>query len=458
MMNSNCFPRLLRLGAGLTLLAALSAFAVRAAQAQAPTAPQRLTIGDAARLAAKQTAAVQSANLGVDQSRARVNEAKSALLPQVVATPNWTDHTANSASFGFNFPAAPGEPPLLNPAGQVIGPVKGWDFRGNLQQIVYDPQAKQRVTTARAGVDAASAQVSATAEGAATNAASMYVSALRDEAALQARVADSTLAAELLGIARDQLSAGVGVGLDVTRAASQLAGARSQLITARNNRDRSHLALLRALNLPLDTRLELADSLASVSPEATDENAAVDVAMRTRPDLRAADAQLALAQQQVASIRAGRLPSLGVFGNSGANGYIDHLLNTYTYGVQLTWSVLDGGRRNAETQAQQAAARQIDVQRRDLRQQVQLDVRTALLDITTAREAVDAARVRQTLAEQEVQQARDRFRAGVASNADVATASLTLNAARTALVDALASYQGARVSLARAEGNVTQLR
>ena len=71
---------------------------------------------------------------------------------------------------------------------------------------------------------------------------------------------------------------------------------------------------------------------------------------------------------------------------------------------------------------------------------------------------MEAARERQTLAEQEVAQARERFRAGVAGNADVITASLTLNNARTGLVDALTAYEAARVALARAEGNVTQLR
>ena len=55
-------------------------------------------------------------------------------------------------------------------------------------------------------------------------------------------------------------------------------------------------------------------------------------------------------------------------------------------------------------------------------------------------------------------QARERFRAGVAGNADVVTAALTLNTARSQYVDVLTALQQARVSLARAEGAVTQLR
>jgi outer membrane protein TolC len=449
----------IRLGAGLSLLAALIAFAARAAEGQTPTT-QRLSLGDAARLAAQQTAGVQSAQFRVQEAQARVTQAKSSLLPQIEAVPNWTSRTVNSASFGFNFPAEPGKPPLLDPNGQIIGPVKFYDFRGQVSQSVYDPAASQRVRAARANVNAANADVATVAEQAASTAAMIYVRSLRSDATLQARIADSALASDLLQIARDQLSAGVGVALDVTRAQSQLASSRSQIIIARNDRDRAHLELRRALNIPLDTPLELTDSLeASLATQAVAEQEAVDLAMRTRPDIRAADAQLSAAQQQISAIKATRLPTVGVFGNDGPTGLgFNHLLNTYTYGVQVTWPVFEGGRREGQLQEQEAVTRDIDVRRRDLRQQVAVDVRGAILDLNSAREQVTAARERQNLAEQEVAQARERFRAGVAGNADVITALSSLNAARTAVIDALTAYQNARLSLARAEGTVSQLR
>lgn len=455
----NIQSKIIRIGAGLSVIAALLAFLVRAAEAQTP-AVQRLSLGDAARMAAAQTVGVQSAQARVDEAQARVRQAHADELPQLQLVPNWTSHTLNSASFGFNFPAEPGKPPLLAPNGQIIGPVNLWDLRGQATQSLYDPVARERVKAAQANVGAAGADVAIAAEQSASNAATFYVRALRSDAVLQARTADSTIAADLLVIANDQLTAGVGVGLDVTRAQSQVAGARAQLISARNDRDRARLDLLRALNLPLDTRLDLSDSLGSLAlPDAADESAAVDVAVRSRPDIRAADAQLAAAQQQLAVIRAGGKPSVGLFGNDGEIGLgLNHLLNTYTYGVQLNWALFAGGRRQGQAQEQEAVARDIEARRRDLRQQVAVDVRGAFLDIASAREQVDAARERQRLAEQEVSQARDRFSAGVAGNADVVTALATLNNARTALIDALTAYQAARVSLARAEGTVSQLR
>jgi outer membrane protein TolC len=108
-------------------------------------------------------------------------------------------------------------------------------------------------------------------------------------------------------------------------------------------------------------------------------------------------------------------------------------------------------------QEQQAQLRETDVRRRDLEAQAAIDVRAALLDLASAREQLAAADERLALAQLEVEQARERFKAGVSGNADVITASLGLNAARTMAVDARAAFQTARVTLARAQGIVTEL-
>jgi outer membrane protein TolC len=134
-----------------------------------------------------------------------------------------------------------------------------------------------------------------------------------------------------------------------------------------------------------------------------------------------------------------------------------HLLNTYEYGFQISLPIFDGFRREGRIQEQQNVAREASVQERDLEQQAAADVRAALLDLESAREQVAATNERLRLAEQEVEQARERFRAGVAGNADVITALLTLTTARTAVIDAETNFQNARIALARAEGVVTTL-
>ena len=412
-----------------------------------------LSLGDAARMAARQSATAQEAYFQAAQSAAQVTLARSDLLPNVSAYAMEHGVTINTATFGFALPG-------LDPGGQLLGPVNTIDVRGKLSQTIFDWAALSRLRSAKSTAVASNATASDVAEQAAVAASLAYLRAQRADAQLAAREADSVLADSLLSIANDQVAAGVGVTLDVTRARAQVASVRAQLIAARNERDRARLDLLRALGLPLDAHIELADTLTRLvmSDTMPNEQAAIARALRNRPDLRAADEQLLAARQTSGAIRAERLPSLTAFGDEGWLGTNSgNKLNTYQWGVQVSVPVFDGLRREGRIEESEARVSEIDVRRRDLRQQAAIEVRGALLDLGSARQAVDAAREELQLTEQEVAQARDRFRAGVSGNADVITASLTLNTSRTQLVDALASYQSARVGLARALGSVTTL-
>jgi outer membrane protein TolC len=219
--------------------------------------------------------------------------------------------------------------------------------------------------------------------------------------------------------------------------------------------------LLRALSRPLGTDIALTDSLTeAVNGEAIpDEATLVTLALKNRPDLIAEEQRIQAARQGLSAIKAERLPSLGLVADDGVIGKNGaKLLNTYTWGVQVSLPIFDGFKREARVQEQQSVVKEAEIRRRDLEQQAQVDVRGALLDIANAREQLGAATERLRLAEQEVAQARDRFNAGVAGNADVVNASLALTSSRTLVNDAETAYQLARVSLARAIGSVTTLR
>lgn len=443
-------PLVRRSRAVLSLLAVLCA--PLAARAQ-DSIPRTLTLGGAARLAAQQSSAAVTAHFRAEQAEARVEQRRGALLPSLSANATRGANTFNTVTFGIPFPG-------FDPNGSIIGPVNTVDVRATAQVPIFDAANLRSFHSAQTSAGASDAQAASAAQQSAAAAAAAYLATQRAAAQIDARRADSVLADSLLAIAREQVRAGVGVALDLTRAQAQLASIRAQLIAARNERDRAELNLLRTLGLPLDTPLTLTDSLSALPIVDTlpSEQAAVGRALRQRYDLRAADRELLATQQTVSAIRAERLPSLAAFGNAGAlGGDVGHMLNTYTWGLQVSLPIFDGLRRAGRVQAQEARAKEVEEQRRDLREQIATEVRSALLDMTSAREQLDAARERLRLTEQEVAQAQERFRAGVAGNADVITASLDLNGARTQVIDALTAYQSARVSLAQAQGAVTTL-
>jgi outer membrane protein len=429
------------------------------AHAQSVAAPIALTLGEAARLAARQSLPTQAAMLRADQVSARINQRRADLLPNVTGAAETNSRTFNSATLGINIPALPGQPPFFDPDGQVLGPVPATDFRARLQQNIYDNAINARLRLARQQSTASRTEVAQVSEVAATQAAVAYVRVLRAVAVFDARSADSTLAADLLRIARETLRAGTGVALDVTRAESQLVSIRSQLISARVERDKAQLDLRRALNLPLEQAITLADALDSDDMQLPAESVALSTAIAKRPELAVLDAQLTTAQVAARAIRAERYPTVSAVADNGFIGKdVGNLLNTWTWGLRVSVPIFDGLRRESRLVEQSVVEREIETRRRDVVAQVGVDVRSALLDAAATREAVAAAQERLKLAEQEVAQARDRFTAGVSGNLDVTSALLGLSGARTQLVDALAARQLARISIARSQGAITSLR
>lgn len=444
----------LRASIGAILLLLCSA----SATAQSP-APSRLTLGDAARLAAKQGASTAIARARESQSQARTAQRRASLLPTVSGSSRFSSRTFNSAALGLELPPTGGTP-LFDPDGELMGPVRSTDLRTQVTHKLVDLPALFSWKAATVEAEAAGLATAAASEGAAERGATAYLRVVRADASIAARAADSSLAVELLDIATQQVAAGVGIALDVTRAESRLAEATARLIATRGDRERAMLELRRELAVPDGSDITLEDSLTMSRDEddLPDQSVIEFGALGMRPDYQEALALVASANSMSRAARAERWPTLSVFADHGTNGRgVDRLLGTYSYGVEVALPLFDGFRSSARTAEQQGRRREAEARALDLRRRVQTEVRSALVTMRSAREEVVAARARLKLAEQEVAQARELFRNGVNGSADVITASIALNGARDLEISALTNYHLARIALASARGMTTSL-
>jgi outer membrane protein len=425
------------------------------AAAQAP-APLRLTFADAVRRATGAAPAVELAGLRTDEARARVGEARAALLPTLGANALWVNRSFNKNSLGIKFPSFGGfSLPTL------IGPFNAYDARLQLNQTLLDFSIMGRVRAARAQAASTDAQGGAVAEGAAVSAAAAYLRASRAASVVAARVADSAIAVELVGLAEAQRTAGVSSAIDVTRARTQLVTAEGALLVARNQLDRARIDLTRTLGLDPATPLEIADSLTATLPAAevpAARDSVVALALAGRPDLRAEVAQGDAARSAQSAIAAERLPRIGVEADYGVNGPTwPSAIGTGQVALQVSLPILDGWRRERRADEQRAQVRASDVRSRDLRQQIVADVDGALLDLASAQAQLAIAAERLKLANDELSQARERFKAGVAGNIEVIDAQVSLLRARDTDIDARYAAASARVALARAAGMARRL-
>ncbi|HVH09402.1 MAG TPA: TolC family protein [Gemmatimonadales bacterium] len=436
-------------------LLALALTASTASLAGQASRPLALSLGDAVRLASGQAPAVSLATLRMDEADARVREARAALLPSLSLGGSWLNRTFNSKSLGidFSFPTPSGGRASLP---ELIGPFNLYDARLSAHQTLVDWSSAARVRAASAQADGSRAEHGVTVEGTALAAALAYLRAARAQAEVAARQADSSIAAELVGLAQAQKTAGVSAAIDVTRARTQLVAAEGLLIVARNRLDQGRIDLTRALGMDPATPVALSDTLAGtlgVADVPSGRDSLVAAALARRPELKTELAHGVAARRTGSAIRAERLPRLEMAADYGVNGRtVPGAIATRDLTVEVSVPILDGFRREARLAEQDAVVRESEVRERDLRQQIAAEVEAALLDLRSAQAQQTIAVERLRLAGDELSQSRQRFRAGVAGNIEVIDAQANLIRARDTDIDARFAAATARVALARAAG------
>jgi outer membrane protein TolC len=180
-------------------------------------------------------------------------------------------------------------------------------------------------------------------------------------------------------------------------------------------------------------------------------------AYRDRPDYLSAVQQVLSAERLRSAATAEHLPTLGISGNYGAAGVnIGNSHGVFLAGMTLQIPIFAGGRSRADALQAEAALRQSRQQLENLRTQIDYEIRTALLDLNAASDQVQVAKSSLDLANQTLEQARDRFTAGVADNLEVVQAQETVAAANENYITSLYTHNVAKVSLARAIGFAEQ--
>jgi outer membrane protein TolC len=212
--------------------------------------------------------------------------------------------------------------------------------------------------------------------------------------------------------------------------------------------------LQRVIGLPQGAVLTLSDSLQFNEEAIPTPDTLIDQAVRDRPEIRIAESQIKVNQLDRAAVRAEHLPSLEFLGDYGVSGITptNMALPTRRVALQLNVPIFNGGLTQGRATVATSRERQAELEAGNVRGQVEQDVRLSLSALRTAGAQVRAVNEALTLAERELDMARDRFRAGVADNLEVTNAQTSLAQARDAQVTALAQYNAARVNLAAAIG------
>ncbi|HME11671.1 MAG TPA: TolC family protein, partial [Candidatus Acidoferrum sp.] len=266
------------------------------------------------------------------------------------------------------------------------------------------------------------------------------------------------LAQALYDQAADLQKEGVGTGIDTLRANVELQNEKQRFIEAEADRERSLFGLSRLLNLDPRQVLELADSLSFFDTPQPEAEPSIELALGQRQEWKSLVSQIKSAELQKKEASDSRLPNLRVDGDWAYLGtHPNDAVSTYNFVASVNMPVFTGGRIRAEVVRANLEIERLQQQQDDLRNSIALDVKTALINLTSARNEVQVANLGIQLSREEVDQARDRFRAGVANNIEVIQAQDALARANDNQIAALYRFNQARADYARSIGQMEKL-
>lgn len=461
-----------------SLLLAAATFAASPLHAQqSPAAPARpdtavLSLGDAVSTALRNSDEVLLAAAQVEIADAQVTTARAGALPQLRI----------NSSYSRAFESA-----RANAVGQLFNQPETYAATLNLSQPLF--QGGRLTAASRA---ASSARAASRLDAEETRAlVSMQVQRAYLEALLAQRfvaIQDENLALASARVEQvEQLhDAGRAARYDLLRARVERANLEPQLIAARNARELAVLELKRLLNIPVDQPVALATDVDSATAVRVADAAAASTGPVERPAVRAAEADVRARREGIRVARADLLPSISLNFQSGFQAFPPRgsgfpttrgftstsfcpnpgstqvcqnggWFEDRSAGLTISIPVFDGLRAKGNIDLAQAQHRLAELQLRQTRERVTIEVARARAELERARSAF-AARSRTTAeADEAFRLATLRFSRGLSTQLEVSDAQLALLTAQTGEARATIDLYLAAAELARALGQPVPL-
>jgi outer membrane protein TolC len=387
--------------------------------------------------------------------RAERMRALAALLPQVTGTLGATEQQLNLRTIGFNFtfPPIPGFQGIPT----IVGPFHYAAAQANVSATVFDWNARKNLSSAKASEEAAMLSVHDARELVVQVVASAYLQIGADASRMASIQAQKDTAEAIYKRAVDQKKAGTSPGIDVMRSQVEFKTQQQRLLAQQNQFEKDKLALARVIGLPPGQVFNVADEIPFAPLGGLAQNEALQAALAHRPDYQSAKKLVQGAEEALKAAQAERYPTVGLNGYYGAAGpALNNSHGVFALTGSVNFNIFSGGRIRSDVEQAKAALKQRSDELADLGGQIDYQVRAAFLDIQTAADQVAVAQSNLELANQTLQQSRDRFAAGVADTVEVVQAQESVAGANDSLIASLFAHNLAKVALVRGLGLAEQ--
>ena len=400
-----------------------------AAQASADSVARPISLNDAVRLAQRNApSAVQAAGT-TRANAASVRTAYMAFIPSLSLSSGATKQGGDR----------------FDSQGQLV-PFTGaeWSYNSGLSmnlQLFDGGNRLFELKAAKANVNAAESNEVLQQYNVALNVKQQYYAVLaarESEAAAKAQLEQAT---EALKTSSAKVAAGASTKSDSLRAVIQVGNAQLALIQARNNLNIANASLTRLVATPFVVTASPEDSSVSMTLDA--DSATIASLARRGPAVRQAEEAFGAARANVRGSLTSYLPTVSLNYQRGGNGLDSRFGwgdNRYAYSETMRFNLqfpfFNQGTREEAVVRSRVAEDNAEAQLRDARFLAQQQLTQYMSAFRSAEQRVQIQLASVEAAEEDLRVQQRRYELGASTFLDVLNSQVTLNQARSALIQA----------------------
>lgn len=431
----------------LFLIIAFWAAGVAGASAQ-----MRLTLPQALDLALSENPTVKVAEMEVQRYDYVKRQTWGNLLPQISASGSYTRSIVKSEMRG----------------GISFGADNTFAVQGDLSLPLFAPSVYRtlkmndaQMATAVEAARASRIDLTAEVKKAFYNIllAEQSLAVLRESEATVQRTVDDT---------QVQYKHGLASEYDLLTAQVQLSNLKPTILQTENSIKLAKLMLKMYLSIPEDVEIEVVGELDALRDDVLAGTDGLTTDVTDNSDLRSLELQEEVLRRSLKAANAGRMPTLAAFGsasytgndmepfNFGGAAATDDSRYFWTHpisvGLQLSVPIFSGLTKMNRSRELKNQISQLSLQRSYARQQIDVQVRSALNDLLTARETMYAQELTVEQARKAYKISDTRYRVGAGTILELNSAQLSQTQAQLNFSQAIYDYLSAKAEYDRIVG------
>ncbi|KAB2925023.1 MAG: TolC family protein [Bacteroidetes bacterium] len=417
-------------------------------------AQQKLSLQQAIATALEKNISVISAKNSMEIRRSGVLAEYGQLLPNVYAAGTWSRD-------GRSFEATPLIPSGVSAGGSTVASLNArLSLSNGLSNFSSIDRAKNL-----AGAEEYNFQQSR--QNIALSVQQFYLAVLRNKQLLKVSEDNLTRSKQQLSRIEESNRVGAVAKADLYRQQVQTANDELSLINAQNAFDNSKLDLLYLLSLDVTQQYEFDDDgvmqevarMDSVyQNESYDYTAIVENALASRPDYQSSLLSRDAASNSLTIAKLGHYPSLSIDGGlgyfmAGTSGFSD-FKNSSSWDVALSVRIpiFSGFQTSNAVQTSRLGFELAEQNLEQAKRKVQMDIRSALLDLETARKRYDVSLKNVRSAEEDRRIAEERYNLGANTLLDLLIANANYTSALSTKVSSAYDFLYAKQQFRIAAG------